>query len=65
MTGEGNSDAGVCILGFLVSGATAHNFGIAASPSGVPVNGQIAVITGFAVVTAIAFLGMKKEAVPA
>jgi len=54
MSGEGNSDAGVCVLGFLLAAATAHNFGTAASPAGVPQNGQIAVVVGFAVVTAIA-----------
>ncbi|MDR1948031.1 MAG: YedE-related selenium metabolism membrane protein [Spirochaetaceae bacterium] len=61
MAGEGNSDAGVCILGFLVAAATAHNFGIAASPNGVPANGQIAVIIGFVVLTAIALLSTKKN----
>jgi YedE family putative selenium metabolism protein len=54
MSGEGNSDAGVCVLGFLLAGAAAHNFGIAASPQGVPANGKIAVIIGFAVITFIA-----------
>lgn len=54
MAGEGNSDAAIAVLGFLIAGATAHNFGIAASPAGVPVNGQIAVITGFIVLSLIA-----------
>jgi YedE family putative selenium metabolism protein len=63
MAGEGNSDAGVCILGFLIAAATAHNFGIAASPAGVPANGQIAVIIGFVVITCIALLSSKKTAV--
>jgi YedE family putative selenium metabolism protein len=54
MSGEGNSDAGVCVLAFLLAGATAHNFGIAASPQGVPANGKIAVVIGFAVITFIA-----------
>jgi YedE family putative selenium metabolism protein len=65
MSGEGNADAGICVLGFLVAGATAHNFGIAASPAGVPLNGQIAVILGFAVITGIVFLSMRKNAAPA
>jgi YedE family putative selenium metabolism protein len=56
MSGEGNSDAGICVLGFLLAGAFAHNFGIAASPQGVPFNGKIAVLIGFAVVTFIAFI---------
>jgi YedE family putative selenium metabolism protein len=60
MSGEGNSDAGVCVLGFLLAGATAHNFGIAASPQGVPVNGKTAVIIGFVVITFIALVSTLK-----
>jgi YedE family putative selenium metabolism protein len=56
MAGEGNADAGICVLAFLLAGATAHNFGIAASASGVPANGQIAVVIGFVTLTAIALL---------
>lgn len=41
--GSGNSDAAVTIMGFLVGAAIAHNFSLAASPKGVPENGQIAV----------------------
>jgi YedE family putative selenium metabolism protein len=62
MAGEGNSDAGISVLGFLVAGATAHNFGLAASPAGVPVNGKIAVIIGFIVITLIAVSYNKKTA---
>ncbi|MDR0386958.1 MAG: YedE-related selenium metabolism membrane protein [Treponema sp.] len=60
MSGEGNSDAGVCVLGFLLAGASAHNFNIAASPQGVPFNGKIAVVVGFAVVTCIALISTAK-----
>ncbi|GHV74126.1 membrane protein [Spirochaetia bacterium] len=60
MAGEGNSDAGFSVLGFLVAGAIAHNFGIAASPAGVPVNGKIAVLIGFIVITVFAFSYTKK-----
>ncbi|OCG06531.1 hypothetical protein A9G13_09660 [Gilliamella sp. wkB178] len=59
MAGEGNSDAAIVVLGFLVGGATAHNFGIAASPAGVPANGQIAVIIGFVVLALIAATNCK------
>jgi YedE family putative selenium metabolism protein len=63
MAGEGNSDEGVSILGFIVAAAAAHNFGIAASPAGVPANGQIAVIIGFVILTCIALLRSGKKAV--
>ncbi|MDR2480100.1 MAG: YedE-related selenium metabolism membrane protein [Treponema sp.] len=49
--GSGNTDAGIAVIAFIVAGAAAHNFGIAASASGVPLNGKIAVVTGIAVVS--------------
>ncbi len=51
---EGNTDSAVTILGLLAGAAVAHNFGLAASPQGVPVAGQVAVILGLAAVFAIA-----------
>jgi YedE family putative selenium metabolism protein len=65
MSGEGNSDAGICVIAFILAGATAHNFGIAASPAGVPLNGKIAVIIGFSIMLAISFFctfGKKQNA---
>ncbi|MDR1580060.1 MAG: YedE-related selenium metabolism membrane protein [Synergistaceae bacterium] len=56
MAGEGNSDAGICVLGFLAGGAAAHNFGAAASAAGVPLNGQIAVAAGLVVLSCAAAL---------
>ena len=49
--GSGNTDAGIAVIAFIIAGAAAHNFGIAASASGVPLNGKIAVIIGIAVVS--------------
>ncbi len=54
LAGEGDTDAVVTILGFIVGAAFAHNFGLAASPKGVPDNGKIAVIIGLAIVLCIA-----------
>ncbi len=59
MAGEGNADAGICVFGMIVGAATAHNFGLAASPAGAPVNGQIAVIIGFVILSAIAFANTR------
>lgn len=61
MSGEGDTDAGIAFFGMLVGAAFAHNFGIAASPAGVSINGQIAVITGIIVLTAIALLNVEKD----
>jgi YedE family putative selenium metabolism protein len=49
--GSGNTDAGIVIIAFILAGAVAHNFGLAASASGVPLNGKIAVLIGIAVVS--------------
>jgi YedE family putative selenium metabolism protein len=68
MSGEGNSDAGICVIAFILAGATAHNFGIAASPAGVPLNGKIAVIIGFSIMLVISFFctfGKKQNATSA
>lgn len=43
--GSGNSDSAITIIGFFVGAAIAHNFSLAASPKGVGLNGQIAVIS--------------------
>ncbi|MDR1986202.1 MAG: YedE-related selenium metabolism membrane protein [Treponema sp.] len=63
MAGEGNADGAVCVLGLLVGAAISHNFGLAASPSGVPLNGQIAVVIGFAALTCIALFNIGQKAV--
>lgn len=58
--GEGNTDCAVTILGFLAGAAFAHNFGLAASPQGVPVAGQWATVIGLFIVGALGFLGVKR-----
>ncbi|MDR2403254.1 MAG: YedE-related selenium metabolism membrane protein [Spirochaetaceae bacterium] len=59
--GSGNTDAGIAIIAFILAGATAHNFGFAASASGVPLNGKIAVIVGIVVVSVFGVF-CRKEA---
>ena len=56
---EGNTDSAVTVLGLLAGAAFAHNFGLAASPKGVPVAGQTAVLIGFAAVFIIGFFVLK------
>lgn len=58
MAGEGSADAAICVVGFAVGAAFCHNFGLAASAAGVPVNGQIACVIGFVVLTGIAVLNI-------
>ncbi|MGN0983835.1 MAG: YedE family putative selenium transporter [Gemmiger sp.] len=62
MTGEGNTDSAVTVLGLLVGAAFAHNFGLASSAEGPTAAGKIAVIVGIAVVTVIACINtFRKE----
>ena len=46
LAGEGDTDAGVTIMGYLAGAAIAHNFLLASSPSGTGAWGPMAVIIG-------------------
>jgi YedE family putative selenium metabolism protein len=59
--GQGDSNAGICLLAFLIAGATAHNFGIASSAAGTTLSGKIAVIVGLAIAAAFAFVCRAKR----
>ena len=62
LSGEGNADSAVTVLGLLVGAAFAHNFGLASSGEGPTGAGKAAVVIGIAVVTGIACLNtFKKE----
>lgn len=54
MSGEGNTDSAVTVIGLLLGAAFAHNFGLASSAAGPTPAGKIAVVTGLLVVTVIA-----------
>ena len=55
LSGEGDADAAVTVLGMLIGAAFAHNFGTAASAAGVTANGKWAVAIGYAAAVAIAY----------
>lgn len=63
LSGEGNSDSTVAVLGLFVGAAFAHNFGLASSAAGPTANGKIAVILGIVVVAGIAVVNtfFKKQ----
>ena len=61
LTGEGNSDSAVTVLGMLVGAAFCHNFGLASSGAGPTLNGQIAVCIGFAALLVISLMNIVKE----
>ena len=56
LSGEGNTDSVVTVLGLMAGAAFAHNFGLASSADGPTANGKIAVVIGIVVVAAIAVL---------
>lgn len=56
LSGEGNADSAVTVLGLMVGAAFAHNFGLASSAEGPTANGRIAVLIGIAAAGCIACL---------
>lgn len=60
LSGEGNIDSVMAVLGMVVGAAFAHNFKLASSANGPTSNGKIAVVIGFIVVFAIAYISREK-----
>jgi YedE family putative selenium metabolism protein len=60
LSGEGDTDAGVTVLGYLAGAALAHNFLAASSPAGVGTWGPTAVIVGWVFCLAVGFLMRQK-----
>lgn len=62
LSGEGDGDSAVFVLGMIVGSAFAHNFSLASSPKGVGPHGIAAVIIGLLVCLFIGFTMRKKSA---
>jgi len=60
LSGEGNADAGVTVLGMIAGTAFAHNFLLASSPTGIGDYTIWAVIIGLAFCLSIGFLMMER-----
>lgn len=60
LSGEGNTDSVMSVFGMLTGAAVCHNFGLAASPKGVPVNGQVAVVISLLFVLVVSFVNSKQ-----
>lgn len=56
LAGEGNSDSAITVMGLMVGAAIAHNFSLAASPKGVPMNAKYALIILFILLTLISLM---------
>lgn len=61
MAGEGNSDAGIFVLGLIAGAAVAHNFGLASSPAGIGPHGMAGVIAGLGVLFFIGVTNCKRS----
>lgn len=62
LSGEGDGDAAVFVMGMIAGAGIAHNFGLASSPAGVGPYGIPAVIIGFGVCLFIGFTMRQKIA---
>jgi hypothetical protein len=62
LSGEGDGDAAVFVLGMIVGAGFAHNFGLASSPKGVGPHGIAAVVVGILVCLLIGFTMRRKSA---
>ena len=62
LSGSGNSDSTVAVLGMVVGAAFCHNFGLASSGTGPTFNGQVAVVIGLVVVAAIGVGNLNRKA---
>jgi len=60
LTGEGDTDAGMTVLGYIVGAGIAHNFLLASSPKGTGAFGPVAVIIGLVFCVAVGFLMMER-----
>ena len=60
LSGEGDTDAGMTVLGYFAGAGIAHNFLLASSPKGTGDFGPIAVIIGLVFCVAIGFIMREK-----
>ena len=61
LSGEGNSDSAVTVIGLFAGAAFAHNFGLASSAKGPTSAGMVAVVAGIAIMLLIAFFNSKES----
>lgn len=61
LTGEGNTDSAITVVGLVAGAAFAHNFALASSPKGPTTQGMIAVGVGLVVTAAISVYYMLKN----
>lgn len=60
LSGEGDNDAAVFIMGLIVGAAMCHNFGLASSTTGIGIHGALATIAGFCICLFIGFFNCRR-----
>ncbi|WBW95705.1 YedE family putative selenium transporter [Oceanirhabdus sp. W0125-5] len=60
LSGEGNIDSVVTLMGMLLGGALSHNFALASSGAGPSANGKVAVIIGIFILLGISYFNIQK-----
>lgn len=58
--GQGDTDAGVTVLGMLAGSALVQNWGLGGTPAGTPVAGQVAVLAGIALLLGVGVLNRRR-----
>lgn len=61
LSGEGNSDAALSVLGMLAGAAFCHNFGLASSAEGPTSAGKVAVLIGFVVAIIVSLVYSRRS----
>ncbi|MDD3325159.1 MAG: YedE family putative selenium transporter [Sulfurospirillaceae bacterium] len=61
LSGEGDTDAGVLVMGLIVGAGIAHNFGLASSPAGITANAPVAVFVGLAFCILLGIMAKEKR----
>jgi YedE family putative selenium metabolism protein len=61
LSGEGDTDAGMTVLGYIAGAAVAHNFALASSPAGTGTWGPVAVIIGLAFCIIVGLFMMERS----
>ena len=59
LSGEGNTDSVISVMGMLVGAAISHNFGLASSPQGPTLNGKIAVMICFVFLGIVSYVNSE------
>lgn len=63
LSGQGNIDSVISVMGMFTGAAFSHNFSLAASPKGPTPNGQVAVIIGFIVLLTVSYFNTEKSGI--